>query len=115
MFLADGATSAEGVALKAGDKIVVKGVGYDPTANVGGRGVPIPANLPQGTYVVFGNFSSTWQPSTGAASSNRSVGAQAWALAEGVLNQVPSQFQAAIRGQWVDIASDGSFTAILTL
>lgn len=115
VFLADGVTPATGVALKAGDRIVVKGTGYDPTANVGGRGVPIPSHLPQGTYVVFGNFGATWQPSAGAASATRSVGAQAWALAEGVLNQVPAQYQGAIRAQWVDISLDGSFQVTLTL
>lgn len=109
MFLADGTTPAAGARLQAGDEIVVKGTGYDPTANVGGRGVPIPSNLPQGTYVVFGNFAATWQPSHGAPSSARSVGAQAWALAEGVLTQVPAQYQGAIRAQWVDITPEGSF------
>ncbi len=68
VFLADGTTPAAGARLQAGDEIVVKGTGYDPTANVGGRGVPIPSNLPQGTYVVFGNFAATWQPSQGAPS-----------------------------------------------
>ncbi|WAA66609.1 HtaA domain-containing protein [Microbacterium oxydans] len=115
VFLADGTTPAGATALKAGDKVVVKGSGYDPTANVGGRGVPIPKDLPQGTYVVFGNFASAWQPSTGAASSTRSVAAQVWALSEGVLNQVPAQYQGAIRSQWVDIAADGTFQATLTL
>jgi hypothetical protein len=115
VFLADGRTPATGKALKAGDTVVVKGSGYDPAANIGGRGVPIPKDLPQGTYVVFGNFASAWQPSTGAASSTRSVGAQVWALSEGVLNQVPQQYQGAIRAQWVDIADDGTFQATLTL
>ena len=117
VFLADGVTPAAGVALKAGDKIVVKGSGYDPTANLGteGRGVPIPKHLPQGTYVVFGNFASTWQPSAGAASATRVVGSQVWALAEGVLNQVPSQYQGAIRAAWADIAADGTFQTTLTL
>ncbi|WP_205820246.1 MULTISPECIES: HtaA domain-containing protein, partial [unclassified Microbacterium] len=77
--------------------------------------VPIPKDLPQGTYVVFGNFAADWKPSTGASSASRSVAAQAWALAEGVLNQVPSQYQGAIRAQWVDIAADGTFQATLTL
>src|SRR5690606_2910395 len=95
--------------------IVVIGSGYDPTANVGGRGVPIPADLPQGTYVVFGDFAAQWQPSSGAASGSRSVGAQVWALAEGVLEQVPPQYQGTIRAQWVDIADDGTFRAPLTL
>lgn len=115
VFLADGITPAAGARLHAGDKIVVKGTGYDPTANVGGRGVPIPSDLPQGTYVVFGNFAATWQPSQGAPSSARSVGAQAWALADGVLAQVPAQYQGAIRAQRVDISADGSFQVTLTL
>ncbi len=115
VFLADGTTPAAGARLQAGDEIVVKGTGYDPTANVGGRGVPIPSNLPQGAYVVFGNFAATWQPSQGAPSSARSVGAQAWALAEDVLTQVPTQYQGAIRAQWVDISPDGSFQVTLTL
>src|SRR5690606_2484746 len=37
------------------------------------------------------------------------------ALAEDVLNQVPAQFQGAIRAQWVDITADGTFRATLTL
>lgn len=115
VFLADGTTPAAGARLQAGDAIVVKGTGYDPTANVGGRGVPIPSNLPQGAYVVFGNFAATWQPSQGAPSSARSVGAQAWALAEDVLTQVPTQYQGAIRAQWVDISPEGSFQVALTL
>ncbi|WP_336501377.1 HtaA domain-containing protein [Microbacterium paraoxydans] len=115
VFLADGTTPAAGTRLQAGDRIVVKGTGYDPAANIGGRGVPIPSNLPQGTYVVFGNFASTWQPSQGAPSSARSVGAQAWALAEDVLAQVPTQYQGAIRAQWVDISPEGSFQVTLTL
>ncbi|MBP3977255.1 HtaA domain-containing protein [Microbacterium sp. BLY] len=115
VFLADGTTPASGTRLQAGDRIIVKGTGYEPTANVGGRGVPIPAHLPQGTYVVFGNFAETWQPSQGAPSSSRSVGAQAWALAEDVLAQVPTQYQGAIRAQWGDISAEGSFEVALTL
>src|SRR5690606_117894 len=80
-----------------------------------GRGVPIPAALPQGTYVVFGDFAADWQPSADAASSTRAVGSQAWALAKGVLDQVPAQYQGAIRAQWVDIDDDGSFRATLTV
>ncbi|HCS60741.1 MAG TPA: hypothetical protein DIW46_04980 [Microbacterium sp.] len=115
VFLADGATPVGDTALRAGDEIVVKGSGYEPTANVGGRGVPIPKDLPQGTYVVFGDFAAHWQPSTGAASSSRSVGTQLWALAESVLDQVPAQYQSVIRAQWVDIADDGTFLATVML
>lgn len=115
VFLADGVTPLDGAAVAFGDTLVVRGTGFDPSANVGGRGVPIPNTLPQGTYVVFGHFAEQWQPSTGAASSTRKVGSQKWALAESVLNQVPSNYQSIIRGQWADIADDGSFTAQLTV
>jgi len=115
VFLADGVTPLGDTGVHVGDTLVVRGTGFDPDANVGGRGVPIPNTLPQGTYVVFGHFAEQWQPSTGAASSLRKVGSQKWALAESVLNQVPSNYQSAIRSQWVDIAQDGSFTAELTV
>ncbi|MEE6281422.1 HtaA domain-containing protein [Georgenia sp. MJ170] len=113
VFAADGVTPLGEAEVTYGDTVVVKGSGFDPAANVGGRGVPIPNDLPQGTYVVFGKFLDQWQPSAGAPSSARVVGSQQWALAEGVLDQVPPQFQDAIRAQWVDIAEDGSFTAEL--
>ena len=115
VFAADGVTPVDEVDLVYGDTVVVRGSGFDPAANVGGRGVPIPATLPQGTYVVFGKFAEQWQPSQDAPSSARVVGDQRWALAEGVLEQVPERFQQAIRGQWVDIAEDGTFTAELTV
>ncbi|WP_396659428.1 HtaA domain-containing protein, partial [Microbacterium sp.] len=115
VFADDGITPIGDTPLKAGDTIVVKGSGYDPGANVGGRGVPIPNTLPQGTYVVFGSFADVWQPSAGAPSSSRAVGAQKWALAASVLDQVPPQYQGAIRAQWVELAPDGTFTAELTL
>ncbi|MBE7701661.1 HtaA domain-containing protein [Oerskovia sp. Sa1BUA8] len=115
VFAADGKTALGSTVVRPGDVVVVKGVGFDPASNVGGRGVPIPAGLPQGTYVVFGSFAKEWQPSVGAPSSARRVGAQAWALAGSVLEQVPPAFQETVRKQWVDIAADGSFTARLTL
>ncbi|MBD5785151.1 HtaA domain-containing protein [Cellulosimicrobium terreum] len=115
VYAADGTTPLGDAEVTVGDTLVVKGSGFDPAANVGGRGVPIPATLPQGTYVVFGSFAEQWRPSEGAASSGRKVGSQSWALAESVLDQVPAQFQAAIRGQWTDIADDGTFEARLVV
>jgi hypothetical protein len=115
VFLADGVTPVGDTIVRAGDSLVVRGTGYDPTANVGGRGVPIPSTLPQGTYVVFGHFAESWQPSQGVGSSARKVGSQKWALAEEVLNQVPSSYQAAIRAQWTPIEADGSFETTLTV
>ncbi|WP_069386184.1 HtaA domain-containing protein [Cellulosimicrobium cellulans] len=115
VFAADGTTPLGSTEVSVGDTIVVKGTGFDPAGNVGGRGIPIPSDLPQGTYVVFGSFAEQWRPSDGAASSARKVGSQVWALAEPVLEQVPAQFQGAIRAAWVDIAEDGSFEAELVV
>lgn len=114
VFLADGTTPYDGTAVHTGDQIVVKGSGFDPEANVGGRGVPIPNTLPQGTYVVFGSFLDQWQPSTGAPSSARSVADQGWVLPAAVVDQVDPRYQGAIRAQWVELAADGTFTATLT-
>ncbi len=85
-----------------GDELVVRGSGFDPEANVGGRGAPLPFG-PQGTYVVFGNFDSTgWEPSEGAASSKRKVTNQGWLLAESVLNSVPPMYKNAVLAQWIE-------------
>ena len=115
VFLADGVTPYTGQPVYTDDVLVVKGTGFDPEANVGGRGVPIPNTLPQGTYVVFGSFLDEWQPSSGAASSSRKAFGQKWVLAEAVLDQVPDRYQSAIRGQWAELSEDGSFEAELTV
>lgn len=113
VFRADGVTPVGDTAVNAGDTLVVKGSGFDPTANVGGSGIPIPSTLPQGTFVVFGNFADNWRPSEAHASSTRVMhkDARIWALAEGVLNQVPAPFQSNIREAWAPIDDDGSFVA----
>ena len=115
VFLADGVTPLGDNTVDFGDTLVVVGTGYDPAANVGGRGVPIPNTLPQGTYVVFGTFAEAWRPSEGAPSSSRKATSQKWALAESVLDQVPSQYQSLIRPQWAPIAQDGSFRTTVTV
>ncbi|WP_424936175.1 MULTISPECIES: HtaA domain-containing protein [Bacteria] len=114
VFLADGTTPYMGQEVRTGDQLVVKGTGFDPAANIGGRGVPIPADLPQGTYVVFGSFQDDWKPSAGAPGSSRKAVDQRWALAEDVLGKVPPRYQEAVRAQWTPIAADGSFTTTLT-
>ena len=84
-----------------GDELVVRGTGFDPEANVGGRGAPVPIG-PQGTYVVFGNFDGTgWEPSTGAVSSKRKTSNQGWVLAESVFNTIPGMYKPAVQAQWV--------------
>ncbi|MEV8274250.1 HtaA domain-containing protein [Microbacterium sp. NPDC077184] len=115
VFRADGTTPVGASLVAPGEEVVVRGSGFDPAANVGGRGVPIPATLPQGSYIVFGSFAPAWQPSAGAPSTNRKVGAQGWILADDVLNQVPPMYQGAVRAQWVPLADDGTFEARLTV
>lgn len=115
LYAADGTTPLGDRIVRAGDTIVVKGSGFDPAANVGGRGVPIPRTLPQGTYVVFGNFGADWRPSEGAPASQRKVAAQRWALASSVLEQVPAQYQSAVRAQWAPLSEDGTFEIALVL
>ncbi|MEV7694435.1 HtaA domain-containing protein [Microbacterium sp. NPDC089189] len=113
VFLSDGVTPYTGQPVYTGDQLVVKGSGYDPAANIGGRGVPIPNTLPQGTYVVFGSFLENWKPSAGAVGAARKIVSQKWALAAAVLDQVPTNFQGTIRSQWAEIATDGTFTTTL--
>lgn len=117
VFLADGITPYTDQTLREGDELVVKGTGFDPAANVGGMGVPIPSTLPQGTFVVFGSFADVWQPSKGAASATRVMNGESrvWALAESVLDQVPAAYRDTIRSAWAPLAADGSFTAKVTL
>lgn len=64
--------------LRPGDTIFVRGTGFDPAAHVGAR--PPLSGQPSGAYVVFGRFAAVWQPSTGAASTTRTVIAQRWGL-----------------------------------
>lgn len=115
VLAADGTTPLGSTAVRAGDTIVVKGSGFDPAANVGGYGVPIPATLSQGAYVVFGTAAAVWKPSAGATSAARKVASQGWVLPSSVVDQVPAQHQPAIRAQWVELADDGTFTARLTI
>ena len=116
VFLVDGVTPVGAGEVREGDELVVRGTGFDPAANVGGMGQPIPAHLPQGTFVVFGSFADEWQPSAGNPSSSRVMNqaARQWALAESVLDQVPPAFQSTIRGAWAPLDEDGSFTATVT-
>ncbi|WP_275934821.1 Ig-like domain-containing protein [Leucobacter chromiiresistens] len=77
--------------------------------------MPIPNTLPQGTYVVFGEFAENWKPSAGAASTQRLSATQGWVLTEDTLNAIPTQYQGAVRGQWVELNADGSFEWTATL
>ncbi|WP_181034212.1 HtaA domain-containing protein, partial [Arthrobacter sp. GMC3] len=116
VFAADGVTPLTS-AVPEGTKIVVRGTGFDPAANLRpelGR-PPIAAGKPAGVYVVFGKFADVWKESAGAPSSARVVGDQKWALSQAAFDAIPAMYQSAVKGQWVEVAGDGSFTAELTV
>lgn len=119
VYLENGVTPVGQMPVYEGDKLVIKGTGFDPEANKGGYGAPIPAGLPQGTYLVFGNFAETWQPSTGAKSSTRLGANPQWILSEDILNQIPNDdpgyYQDTVRAAWVPLASDGTFSATVAV
>lgn len=121
VFAGDGATPLGDTAVHEGDRIVVRGTGFDPNANTGGLPVPVPPGVPHGTFVAFGAFAPQWRPSEDAPAEAR-VGQQrsatAWVMSEDALNRVPDapfDFRRTIRQQWVPLAGDGSFTATLTV
>ncbi|MBC9943740.1 HtaA domain-containing protein [Leucobacter sp. cx-328] len=98
-----------------GDVLTIKGLDFDPEGNIGGRGMPIPNHLPQGSYVVFGKFAQNWKPSAGVSSKDRARGPQGWALSENVMKQLSAETQESLKGEWVELADDGTWTAKLTL
>jgi len=108
-FEADGSTPLKDTEVGAGDTVIIRGDDWNPDGNVGGRGIPIPSDLSQGYYVVFGYFADDWQPSAGHSSDAREALEQRWALAEDVLNEVDERYQDTIKGQWVPLGDDGSF------
>lgn len=96
--------------LRAGDKIIVWGYGFDPTAHVGTR--PPLAGQHSGVYAVFGKFAANWKPSASAPSSARTVVSQRWAL--------PASSRAVLDptntlADYVTIDATGRFEAVLTV
>ncbi|MFD1813223.1 HtaA domain-containing protein [Rhodococcus gannanensis] len=121
VLAADGVTPLGDTAVHEGDRIVVRGTGFDPDANTSGLPVPVPPGVPHGTFVTFGAFAPDWRPSEGAPSDAR-VGQQrsatAWVMSDDALGRVPDapfDFRRTIRQQWVPLADDGSFTATLSV
>lgn len=119
MFAADGRTPIGATIVHPGDELVVRGTGFDPTANRFGLPVPVPPGVPHGTFIAFGAFAPVWRPSTGAPESTRAATRSAvkWALAPSALSRVPSapfNLKRTIGQQWVPLASDGSFVARIT-
>ncbi len=93
-----------------GTTVTVKGLGYQPGANIGTR--PPFAGQPAGVYVVFGRFAETWRPSEGEPASARQIIQQVWALPQAQHDALdPDGSNPAI----VLMAADGTFTAQLQL
>ncbi|MFB7723221.1 HtaA domain-containing protein [Nocardia sp. NPDC056100] len=118
LFAADGVTPLGDTVLHPGDRITVKGAGFDPAANTDGLPVPVPPGVPHGTFITFGAFAPEWRPSTGAPTASRAATRSAvqWVLSEPALNQVPRvpfDLQRTIRNQWVPLSANGDFTAVL--
>ncbi len=116
---ADGVTAAADATLDPGDTVVVRGTGFDPT-------------LADGTVVAFGRFAETWQPSAGAPTSARAVGAQvvvapgthdagAGATPEGAVHGAGAELGSSSFGtldrsvHQPAVGLDGSFTVTLTV
>jgi hypothetical protein len=96
--------------LHVGDTVTVWGTGFDPTVNLGTR--PPLAGQPAGSYVVFGKFANVWQPSTGAASTTRTVIAQKWGLGQASLSLLDP---AGTNPAFVKIDAAGRFEATLPI
>jgi hypothetical protein len=96
--------------LRPGDTIAVWGTGFDPAAHVGTR--PPLSGQPSGAYVVFGRFAATWQPSSGAPSSARTVIAQRWGLPQ---TQHLALDPAQTNPSFIRIDAFGRFEALLTV
>ncbi|MBC9953905.1 HtaA domain-containing protein [Leucobacter sp. cx-42] len=120
VYKADGTTLLKDEEVYEGDKLVIKGSGFDPYANrVGLPAGPIPNGSPQGTFLVFGEFADKWQPSQGANSSTRLMNKESrkWLLAQDTFNnEVPDKHKEEIGSQLVILDPvTGSFTAEITL
>ncbi|WP_405496628.1 HtaA domain-containing protein [Nocardia sp. NBC_00511] len=118
LFAADGVTPLGAAVVHPGDRIVVRGKGFDPAANTGGLPVPVPPGVPHGTFVTFGAFSPQWRPSEGAPTAARGLARAdtAWVLSESALQRIPQaplDLQRTVRKQWIPLAGDGTFTATL--
>ncbi|WP_278263272.1 HtaA domain-containing protein [Nocardia sp. AG03] len=120
LFAADGRTPLGAGVVHPGDRIVVRGSGFDPEANTSGLPVPVPPGVPHGTFVTFGAFAPEWKPSSGAPTSARAADRSVaqWVLSQSALEripQVPFDFQRTVRKQWVPLTGDGRFEATLTV
>lgn len=98
------------VGVAAGTTVTVTGTGYDADGYLGTR--PPFAGQPAGVYVVLARLGDPWRPSQGAASANRQIVSQVWALPQAQHDALdPDGSNPAI----VLMAPDGSFSAQVML
>lgn len=109
-------TPAEGATVHRGDVLIVRGSGFNPSANRGGYPLPIPPGVPNGVYVLYSAFPDSWKPSEGAPSSSRKHPHDniAWVTPAGTLEAIPNQgvdMRRSIARQATPMTDDGSFEA----
>ena len=112
---ADGTPVSEGTKVYEGDQLVVSGSGFDPESHPAGRRPPLTAGDPSGNYVVFGNFGESWKPSSGAATTQRVVGSQKWAMTDATYGNINPNYVGDVTPDRVTLGTDGSFEATLTV
>lgn len=103
-------TVSQTTGLTRGQTVTVSGSGFLPAGTATNGVRPPLAGQFSGVYVVFGKFADVWKPSTGAASSARSVITQKWAL--------PAASMATVGGAnagAVELRADGTFSVDLDL
>lgn len=89
-------------------QVTITGTGFSDPSVLGTR--PPLAGKGAGVYVVFGRFADQWRPSTGAASSTRTVVEQKWAVAAADMATIGGA-----QGGAVELKPDGSFSLTLTV
>lgn len=103
-----------------GDELLVHGTGFNPQANRGGFVLPVPPGTPNGVWVLYSAFPSSWKPSEGAPAANRTHphSAMAWVMPAGTLESIPNapiDMRRSIARESQPMAADGSFTARITV
>ncbi|WP_200330021.1 S-layer homology domain-containing protein [Leucobacter sp. L43] len=93
-----------------GETVTVSGSGFLPSAPATSGTRPPLANKFTGTYVAFGYFAETWQPSLGAAGSARKTYETKWAVNAEDMETIGGADAGAI-----ELRADGTFETQLTI
>ena len=93
-----------------GETVTVTGVGFVPNAPATSGTRPPLAGTFTGSYVVFGSFLETWQPTVGAPVSARKAFDTKWGVLAADMATIGGDKAGAI-----EIAADGTFTTTLSI